>query len=139
MIVNVVVLVVLVLALLVVDVLLHLVAAPAITRLVRTNVGIVTETMTARADVTGIVLAALIIGMSPSSHIFVYILTQSYSDRERDSKDERDDRDRRENGTNGDERKRMYPKLDFISSSTLISDAAVDSPPPAHEDLDVAE
>jgi hypothetical protein len=60
-IVNVVVLVVLVLALPVVDVLLHLVAAPAITRLARTNVGIVTETMTARADVTGIVLAALII------------------------------------------------------------------------------
>ncbi|KAG5665904.1 hypothetical protein KAF25_010029 [Fusarium avenaceum] len=44
-----------------------------------------------------------------------------HRDRERDSKDERDDRDRRENGTNGDERK------------------PVDSPPPAHEDLDVAE
>jgi hypothetical protein len=70
----------------------------------------VTETMTARADVTGIVLAALIIGMSPSIHIFVCVLTQPCSDRERDSKDERDDRDRRENGTNGDERKRMSPK-----------------------------
>jgi hypothetical protein len=136
-IVNVVVLVVL--ALPAVDVLLHLVAAPAITRLARTNVGIVTETMTARADVTGIVLAALIIGMSLSSHIFVCILTQPCSDRERDSKDERDDRDRRENGTNGDERKRMSPKLDYISSLILISDAALDSPPPAHEDLDVAE
>ncbi|KAM0268677.1 hypothetical protein ACHAPA_004921 [Fusarium lateritium] len=44
-----------------------------------------------------------------------------HRDRERDSKDERDDRDRRENGTNGDERKPL------------------DSPPPAHEDLDVAE
>ncbi|KAF4495805.1 hypothetical protein FAGAP_8054 [Fusarium agapanthi] len=44
-----------------------------------------------------------------------------HRDRERDSKDERDDRDRRENGTNGDERK------------------ALDSPPPAHDDLDVAE
>lgn len=43
-------------------------------------------------------------------------------DRERDSKDDRDDRDRRENGTtNGDDRK------------------ALDSPPPAHDDLDVAE
>ncbi|VTT76947.1 unnamed protein product [Fusarium fujikuroi] len=44
-----------------------------------------------------------------------------HRDRERDSKDDRDDRDRRENGTNGDERK------------------ALDSPPPAHDDLDVAE
>jgi hypothetical protein len=43
------------------------------------------------------------------------------SDRDRDAKDDRDDRDRRENGTNGDERK------------------AADSPPSAHEDLDVAE
>ncbi|KAI5462744.1 hypothetical protein BGZ63DRAFT_403938 [Mariannaea sp. PMI_226] len=43
------------------------------------------------------------------------------SDRERDSKDDRDDRDRRENGTNGEERKPL------------------DSPPPAHDDLDVAE
>jgi hypothetical protein len=136
-IVNVVVLAVL--ALPAVDVLLHLVAAPVITRLARTNVGIVIETMIARADVTGIVLAALIIGMSLSSHIFVYILTQPCSDRERDSKDDRDDRDRRENGTNGDERKRMSPKLDDISSLILISDAALDSPPPAHEDLDVAE
>ncbi|KAL1881447.1 hypothetical protein VTK73DRAFT_3965 [Phialemonium thermophilum] len=40
-------------------------------------------------------------------------------DRDRDSKDDRDDR--RENGTNGDDRK------------------ALDSPPPAHDDLDVAE
>ncbi|KAF4461731.1 hypothetical protein FALBO_11469 [Fusarium albosuccineum] len=44
-----------------------------------------------------------------------------HRDRERDSKDDRDDRDRRENGTNGDERKPL------------------DSPPPAHDDLDVAE
>ncbi|KAF4438099.1 hypothetical protein F53441_12860 [Fusarium austroafricanum] len=44
-----------------------------------------------------------------------------HRDRERDSKEERDDRDRRENGTNGDERKPL------------------DSPPPAHDDLDVAE
>ncbi|KAF4944107.1 hypothetical protein FGADI_12927 [Fusarium gaditjirri] len=44
-----------------------------------------------------------------------------HRDRERDSKDDRDDRDRRENGTNGDDRK------------------ALDSPPPAHDDLDVAE
>ncbi|KAM0424664.1 hypothetical protein ACHAPT_010190 [Fusarium lateritium] len=44
-----------------------------------------------------------------------------HRDRERDSKDERDDRDRRENGINGDERKPL------------------DSPPPAHDDLDVAE
>ncbi|KAF4120999.1 RNA recognition motif [Geosmithia morbida] len=40
---------------------------------------------------------------------------------ERDERDERDDRDRRENGANGDDRK------------------ALDSPPPAHDDLDVAE
>lgn len=42
-------------------------------------------------------------------------------DRDRDSKDDRDDRDRRENGANGEDRK------------------AIDSPPPMHEDLDVAE
>ncbi|KAL2756129.1 hypothetical protein ACRALDRAFT_1063863 [Sodiomyces alcalophilus JCM 7366] len=41
--------------------------------------------------------------------------------RERDVKDDRDDREHQENGTNGDDRK------------------AVDSPPPAHDDLDVAE
>ncbi|GKT90421.1 pre-mRNA splicing factor [Colletotrichum tofieldiae] len=40
--------------------------------------------------------------------------------RDRDPKDDRDDRDHRENGTNGDDRK------------------ALDSPPPAHDDLDVA-
>ncbi|KAH7011989.1 hypothetical protein EDB80DRAFT_713388 [Ilyonectria destructans] len=45
-----------------------------------------------------------------------------HRDRERDSKDDRDDRERRENGTNGEERKPQ------------------DSPPPpAHDDLDVAE
>ncbi|CAF3521601.1 hypothetical protein FVEN_g12448 [Fusarium venenatum] len=44
-----------------------------------------------------------------------------HRDRERDSKDDREDRDRRENGTNGDDRKPL------------------DSPPPANEDLDVAE
>ncbi|KAK0386688.1 hypothetical protein NLU13_6522 [Sarocladium strictum] len=42
-------------------------------------------------------------------------------DRDRDLKDDRDDRDRRENGANGDDRK------------------PVDSPPPTHDDLDVAE
>ncbi|KAI2606101.1 uncharacterized protein GGS25DRAFT_499591 [Hypoxylon fragiforme] len=41
-------------------------------------------------------------------------------DRDRD-RDDRDERDRRDNGTNGDDRK------------------AVDSPPPQHDDLDVAE
>ncbi|KAF9882450.1 pre-mRNA splicing factor [Colletotrichum karsti] len=40
--------------------------------------------------------------------------------RDRDTKDDRDERDHRENGTNGDDRK------------------AIDSPPPAHDDLDVA-
>ncbi|KAF3797778.1 Pre-mRNA-splicing factor srp1 [Colletotrichum gloeosporioides] len=40
--------------------------------------------------------------------------------RDRDAKDDRDERDHRENGTNGDDRK------------------AIDSPPPAHDDLDVA-
>ncbi|KAI1650275.1 RNA-binding domain-containing protein, partial [Daldinia loculata] len=44
-------------------------------------------------------------------------LTPLPSDRDRD---DRDDRDRRDNGTNGDDRK------------------AVDSPPPQHDDLDVA-
>jgi len=44
------------------DVLLPLVAALAIILLVRTNAGIVTETMTARVDVTGTVPVALTIG-----------------------------------------------------------------------------
>lgn len=44
--------------------------------------------------------------------------TRDRSDRD---KDDREDRDRRENGTNGDDRK------------------ALDSPAPAHDDLDVAE
>jgi RNA recognition motif-containing protein len=42
-------------------------------------------------------------------------------DRDRDLKDDRDDRDRRENGANGDDRK------------------GVDSPQPAHDELDAAE
>ncbi|KAH8156097.1 hypothetical protein CIB48_g12150 [Xylaria polymorpha] len=46
--------------------------------------------------------------------------SRSPDTRDRD-RDDRDDRDRRENGTNGDERK------------------AVDSPPPQHDDLDVAD
>ncbi|KAH7354047.1 hypothetical protein B0T11DRAFT_287922 [Plectosphaerella cucumerina] len=39
----------------------------------------------------------------------------------KDERDDRDDRDHRENGTNGDDRK------------------AADTPPPAHDDLDIAE
>ncbi|XDG04226.1 hypothetical protein ABKA04_003841 [Annulohypoxylon sp. FPYF3050] len=46
--------------------------------------------------------------------------SRSPDTRDRD-RDDRDDRDRRDNGTNGDDRK------------------APDSPPPQHEDLDVAE
>ncbi|EOO01722.1 putative pre-mrna splicing factor protein [Phaeoacremonium minimum UCRPA7] len=46
--------------------------------------------------------------------------SRSPDTRDRD-KDDRDDRDRRENGTNGDDRKTL------------------DSPAPAHDDLDVAE
>ncbi|KAI0164224.1 RNA-binding domain-containing protein [Hypoxylon cercidicola] len=46
--------------------------------------------------------------------------SRSPDPRDRD-RDDRDDRDRRDNGTNGDDRK------------------AVDSPPPQHDDLDVAE
>ncbi|KAJ2969926.1 hypothetical protein NUW58_g9852 [Xylaria curta] len=46
--------------------------------------------------------------------------SRSPDTRDRD-RDDRDDRDRRENGTNSDERK------------------AVDSPPPQHDDLDVAD
>jgi hypothetical protein len=51
------------LALLDVDALLLPAAVHAIILLARTTVGTVTETMTARADVTGIALAALIIGI----------------------------------------------------------------------------
>ncbi|KAI1344943.1 hypothetical protein F5Y15DRAFT_410629 [Xylariaceae sp. FL0016] len=46
--------------------------------------------------------------------------SRSPDPRDRD-RDDRDDRDRRENGTNGDDRK------------------VVDSPPPQHDDLDVAD
>ncbi|KAI0009891.1 hypothetical protein F4779DRAFT_340566 [Xylariaceae sp. FL0662B] len=46
--------------------------------------------------------------------------SRSPDPRDRD-RDDRDDRDRRDNGTNGDDRK------------------AADSPPPQHDDLDVAE
>ncbi|KAI1107079.1 RNA-binding domain-containing protein [Jackrogersella minutella] len=46
--------------------------------------------------------------------------SRSPDPRDRD-RDDREDRDRRDNGTNGDDRK------------------AVDSPPPQHDDLDVAE
>lgn len=47
--------------------------------------------------------------------------SRSPDPRDRDSKDDREDRDRRENGTNGEDRKPL------------------DSPPPQHDDLDVAE
>jgi len=65
-----------------------------------------------------------------------------YSDRDRDVKDERDDRDRRENGANGDDRKGMrHPENHDLEAFPAVADllAALDSPPPAHEDLDVAE
>ncbi|RYO85203.1 hypothetical protein DL770_007108 [Monosporascus sp. CRB-9-2] len=47
--------------------------------------------------------------------------SRSPDPRDRDIKEDRDDRDRRDNGANGDDRK------------------ALDSPPPQHDDLDVAE
>ncbi|RYP78354.1 hypothetical protein DL771_000539 [Monosporascus sp. 5C6A] len=47
--------------------------------------------------------------------------SRSPDPRDRDTKEDRDDRDRRDNGANGDDRK------------------ALDSPPPQHDDLDVAE
>ncbi|KAM0538697.1 hypothetical protein ACHAPH_002431 [Verticillium nonalfalfae] len=47
---------------------------------------------------------------------------------DRDAKDDRDDRDRRDSGANGDDRKPL-----------LTVPAAIDSPPPVHDDLDVAE
>ncbi|KAJ6782648.1 hypothetical protein PWT90_00201 [Aphanocladium album] len=57
---------------------------------------------------------------------------------DRDDREERDDRDRRENGANGDERKRTDNEHD-IQILLKLTDAAVESPPPAPEDLDVAE
>ncbi|KAG4221427.1 hypothetical protein PC116_g30097 [Phytophthora cactorum] len=64
-------------------------------------------------------------------------LTPSRSDRDRD---DRDDRDRRDNGTNGDDRKGEYRQLYlYIRERLLTLDPAVDSPPPQHDDLDVAE
>ncbi|KAH8700011.1 hypothetical protein BGZ61DRAFT_451805 [Ilyonectria robusta] len=64
-----------------------------------------------------------------------------HRDRERDSKDDRDDRERRENGTNGEERKRTYRIYSGITRFAIANqNAAQDSPPPpAHDDLDVAE
>ncbi|KAI1763962.1 RNA-binding domain-containing protein [Hypoxylon sp. FL1150] len=55
---------------------------------------------------------------SGSTSVKLELTLLTNSDRDRD---DRDDRDRRDNGTNGDDRK------------------AVDSPPPQHDDLDVAE
>jgi NADH:ubiquinone oxidoreductase subunit 6 (subunit J) len=64
------------LALLDVDALLLPAAVHAIILLARTTVGTVTETMTARADVTGIALAALIIGtVSVTPRMTVMIVT----------------------------------------------------------------
>jgi hypothetical protein len=64
-------------------------------------------------------------------------------DREREKMDvDRDDRDRRENGANGDERKRasISQRSPKTESDWLIDcAAALDSPQPAHDDLDVAE
>ncbi|GKT51391.1 pre-mRNA-splicing factor srp1 [Colletotrichum spaethianum] len=60
---------------------------------------------------------------------------------DRDLKDDRDDRDHRENGTNGDDRKGLCTSANArIACRQTDTDAivALDSPPPAHEDLDVA-
>ena len=52
---------------------------------------------------------------------------------------EREDRDRRDNGTNGEDRKRKMI-LDLPDDSTATNSlVALDSPPPQHDDLDVAE
>jgi hypothetical protein len=57
----------------------------------------------------------------------------------KDERDDRDDRDHRENGTNGDDRKGMWLYMALSSRNLLTLDAAADTPPPAHDDLDIAE
>ena len=59
---------------------------------------------------------------------------------DRDGKDDREDRDRRDNGANGDERKRKTsPDRRLLEMKRLTLIIALDSPPPQHDDLDVAE
>ncbi len=56
-------------------------------------------------------------------------------------KDDRDDRDRRENGTNGDDRKGELISSGIMDVRLLKIHhvVALDSPPPAHEELDAVE
>jgi hypothetical protein len=63
-------------------------------------------------------------------------------DRDRDAKDTRDRDDHRENGNaTGDDRKGKILKLfpNYIIINTQHSNPTIDTPPPAHDELDTAE
>ena len=62
-------------------------------------------------------------------------------DRDREMKDVRDrrDDDDRENGTNGDDRKGTMRTINLMPFSLLTFSAPIDSPIPAHDELDTAE
>ncbi|TVY58806.1 Pre-mRNA-splicing factor srp1 [Lachnellula cervina] len=65
--------------------------------------------------------------------------SRSPDDRERDIKEERDEI--RENGTNGEDRKGELQSLPYRDTTKLtdtLMAVAMESPPPTHDDLDVA-
>ena len=126
--------------------LLLLVVALATTPLARTTVvtaivigtSIASVTTTATVATLAIARAAQTLGRNP----YLYDLSterklMAYSDR--DSKDDREDRDRRDNATNGEERKRKIIHHLSVDSTAANSLVAIESPPPQHDDLDVAE
>ena len=56
----------------------------------------------------------------------------------KDVRDRRDDDDR-ENGTNGDDRKGMTESCQLVSQVADVILVTMDSPIPAHDELDTAE
>ncbi|KAK7753950.1 hypothetical protein SLS62_004048 [Diatrype stigma] len=123
------------------------VAAPGTTHPAKmtdaTGIGIttVTVTVTTIGNVVTLVTvrAAQMLGRSPLPSCpgsVECMLTLQTS--ERDVKDEREDRDRRDNGTNGDDRKgkTLLGLCVDVYANCIV---ALDSPPPQHDDLDVAE
>lgn len=97
-----------------------------------------TVTTTANAATPVIAPAALTDGLCPSSSRTLGRETNDCVS-DRDAKDDRDERDHRENGTNGDDRKGMLShRVSHDGQADSDPVIAIDSPPPAHDDLDVA-
>jgi hypothetical protein len=119
------------------------VAAIAITLLAKMIAEIATGTMIVTVAVIGTDHAVPTHGKSHRLLTLVNMLGSdgfSTRDRDRDLKDDRDDRDRRENGANGDDRKGTIRVLSFKSLCYVLTTIlGVDSPQPAHDELDAAE